>query len=69
LRFVGPYGRPAPPVLLPSPLAILAQADLEEDQQHRAAQPEGHHGDSEHLAEQAADERAAQRAGDRERGR
>ena len=46
-------------LLLPCPRPVLAQPDLEEYQQHGPAKPEGHQGDGEHLAGQAADQDGA----------
>jgi hypothetical protein len=68
LRVVALYSRLAPALFLPSPLAVLAQADFEEDQQHGAAKPDGHQGDGEHLAGQASDQGGAHRTGHNEQG-
>jgi hypothetical protein len=61
--------RPLAPLLfIASELPILAQADFEEEQQHCSTEPDGHQGDGEHLAGQAADQDSAHRTGDDERG-
>jgi hypothetical protein len=54
-------------LLLPSALAILAQADFEEHQQHGSAQPGRDQHDREHLTRQPTDEGGARTAGEDER--
>jgi hypothetical protein len=55
---------------LPLARPVLAQADLQKDQQHGTAKPKRQQRDGEHLAGQAADQRGAQRTGNDEgRGR
>jgi hypothetical protein len=63
-----PCRPPASALLIPSPLPVLAQADLEEQEQNGAAQPEGHQGDREHLAGEPADHRGGDHTGDNQHG-
>ena len=58
----------ASPLFVPSPIPVLAQADFEECQQHGFAKPDGHQGDGEYLAGQAADQGGGQRTGHDQHG-
>jgi hypothetical protein len=54
-------------LLLPRALAVLAQADFEEHQQHSSTQPGRDQHDREHLTGQPTDEGGARTAGEDER--
>jgi hypothetical protein len=54
--------------LVPSALAVLAQADFEERQEHRSAQASRQQDDREDLPCDSADEHGACAAGEDERG-
>jgi hypothetical protein len=63
-----PPGGSRSTLFLPCPFPVLAQADLEEYQQHGPTEPKGDQGDCEHLAGEAADQGGAQRTGEDEQG-
>ena len=59
-------GRPAAPLLVPGPVTILAQPDLEEREEHGRPEAGGHERDREDLAGQPLEEQAAERTRDHE---
>jgi hypothetical protein len=68
LSWVERQSPPASTRFLPRALAVLAQTDFEEHQQHRSAQASRHQNDREDLACDSRDEHGADAAGDDERG-
>jgi hypothetical protein len=64
LTFDAPLRRLTPALFIPGTLTVLAEADLEEHQEHGADEPDRHQDESEDFAGETADERGAQRAGD-----
>jgi hypothetical protein len=62
--------RPCAALGFSRPVPVLAQADLEEHEQHGAAEPERQQDERQQLTDQPRDQDGAQRSGDNEdRGR